>query len=203
MLGDLSDLGGPTRVLPPVFGSPLIQGGGAITTPLTVDQRGSDRPLGGTPDIGAVEIGFQPDARIGRQSNPNTHLVDNFYSLTASRQTRILRIKKRRTGRIFFSVQNDGDITEDPSVKGNKPHRSLQVQVHRISGDTGNVTGAIRAGYRIADLDPGQFAVFRVDVRARSRSKRSRGQLLYRATSGGSNASDAVRIRVKHKPVRK
>jgi hypothetical protein len=53
-LAALGSLGGPTRTMPPLAGSPAIDAGG--TTTLTVDQRGFPRVVGGVTDIGAVEI---------------------------------------------------------------------------------------------------------------------------------------------------
>jgi autotransporter-associated beta strand protein len=61
-LADLGYYGGPTKTMPPLPGSPVIDAGGA--TSLLADQRGFPRVIGGTVDIGAVEAGsadFEPD----------------------------------------------------------------------------------------------------------------------------------------------
>jgi predicted outer membrane repeat protein len=55
LLAPLGDYGGPTQTMPPLPGSPAIEGGIlTVDTPLT-DQIGNPRPSGLFPDIGAVE----------------------------------------------------------------------------------------------------------------------------------------------------
>ena len=53
LLGPLADNGGPTLTHLPADGSPAVDA--ATTSTLTVDQRGSSRPLGSAADAGAVE----------------------------------------------------------------------------------------------------------------------------------------------------
>ena len=52
-LTTLGIYGGPTPTMPPLPGSPAIDG--AVATTLATDQRGFPRPVGLAPDIGAVE----------------------------------------------------------------------------------------------------------------------------------------------------
>lgn len=60
LLAPLARYGGPTPTLPPLAGSPAIDG--CISgVGLTIDQRGSLRPLGAFADIGAVEGVFNPN----------------------------------------------------------------------------------------------------------------------------------------------
>lgn len=57
LLAPLGDYGGPAETMPPLPGSPAIEGAVLLgTTPLT-DQRGNPRPSGPLPDLGAVEAG--------------------------------------------------------------------------------------------------------------------------------------------------
>ena len=61
-LGDIAIHGGPTPIQPQLPGSPAIDAGnptGCVTplgAPLTTDQRGVKRPLGGRCDLGAFEV---------------------------------------------------------------------------------------------------------------------------------------------------
>jgi predicted outer membrane repeat protein len=57
-LGPLANNGGPTQTLLPQPGSPAINHGSNALVPagLTTDQRGLPRIVGGTVDIGAVEV---------------------------------------------------------------------------------------------------------------------------------------------------
>ncbi|MDB6025773.1 MAG: putative Peptidase propeptide [Verrucomicrobiales bacterium] len=54
ILATLGSYGGPTATMPPLVGSPVIDAGAA--TPFTTDQRGFQRVVGPSPDIGAVEF---------------------------------------------------------------------------------------------------------------------------------------------------
>lgn len=55
-LSPLGNFGGPTKTMPPLPDSPVIDAGGATT--LLTDQRGQPRVLRTAPDIGAFEIPF-------------------------------------------------------------------------------------------------------------------------------------------------
>ncbi|MCX6875774.1 MAG: choice-of-anchor D domain-containing protein [Verrucomicrobia bacterium] len=57
-LAPLANYGGPTPTRPPLAGSPAINAGVAVAGTPTADQRGSIRPLGTAPDLGAVESNF-------------------------------------------------------------------------------------------------------------------------------------------------
>ncbi len=58
VIGSLQNNGGPTLTHKPLFHSPLIDAGdNASATALTTDQRGLDRVVNATVDIGAVETG--------------------------------------------------------------------------------------------------------------------------------------------------
>jgi hypothetical protein len=54
MLAPLGEYGGATPTRPPLAGSPAL--GGAGVAAATHDQRGALRPIGGGPDVGAVEM---------------------------------------------------------------------------------------------------------------------------------------------------
>lgn len=53
VLAALGDFGGFAQTMPPLPGSPVIEG--TASTPYQLDQRGAVRPSGPLPDIGAVE----------------------------------------------------------------------------------------------------------------------------------------------------
>lgn len=60
LLAPLGNYGGPTQTMPPVFGSPAIDGGLDFAASLVTDQRGFPRISGAHVDIGAVEAQFAP-----------------------------------------------------------------------------------------------------------------------------------------------
>jgi len=195
----LTDLGGAAEVLPPNLSSPAIDGGGALANPLSVDQRGFPRPSGGAPDIGAMEVGLQPDAKIGTKSNPNSHRINNVYRVSAAGQTKTLKLKNRRKGKMYFSVENDGDITDSLTVRGTKPNRKVRMKVFRLTGGRVNVSAPIRLGYALGDVDAGSTVVFLAEAKARSRKKKARQNFTYRATSGVGDTLDSVKIKVRQK----
>lgn len=55
LLAPLGDYGGSTQTMPPLPGSPSIEGAVLFPATPTTDQQGSARPFGLLPDIGAVE----------------------------------------------------------------------------------------------------------------------------------------------------
>ncbi len=55
LLSPLGNYGGLTQTMPPLPGSPAIDQASVLSPALTTDQRGSVRPLGLRPDLGAVE----------------------------------------------------------------------------------------------------------------------------------------------------
>ncbi|MDF1861128.1 MAG: choice-of-anchor Q domain-containing protein [Verrucomicrobiales bacterium] len=197
LLDGLSDLGGPTQVLPPLVDSPAINGGAVLANPVTTDQRGFPRPQGGAPDIGAVEIGFQPDVKIGKKSNPASHRRNNYYSASAAGQNLTLKLAGRRKGKSYFSVESDGDITETVTVRGTKPNRTLRLKAFRLTGGKTNVTARLATGLPLTDMEPGSTVLFRVDVKARSKKKKPRQNLKYSAKSQVVPAADAVRLKVR------
>lgn len=57
-LSPFANYGGLTKTMPPLFGSPAIDGAGKLG--IVTDQRGLPRPIGPAPDIGAVEYLASP-----------------------------------------------------------------------------------------------------------------------------------------------
>jgi hypothetical protein len=81
-LGLLQDNGGPTATLALLPGSPAIDSGTNAGIPAT-DQRGFNRAVGGTADIGAYE--FQPPTTVTTlTTNPNPSKVNQPVTLTAT-----------------------------------------------------------------------------------------------------------------------
>ena len=64
LLAPLGNYGGPTQTMPPMIGSPAIDGC-TNGTSFATDQRGNPRIIGAYADIGAVEGVFDPAIRLG------------------------------------------------------------------------------------------------------------------------------------------
>lgn len=79
MLAALGDYGGPTQTMPPLPGSPVIEG--TASTPHTIDQRGAVRPNGPLPDIGAVEaFPFSSLALVDSDSDGVDDRIEESYA---------------------------------------------------------------------------------------------------------------------------
>ncbi len=195
-LGVLSDNGGPTLTLPPLLGSPLIDAGGALDTPLTDDQRGVARPFNGVADLGAYEATLQPDLRIGRTSNPNTHRIDGAYSVAGIGQTLSMKLKGMKTSKAFLSIENDGDIADDLNLSATPANRTIRLAVFRLTGGKQNITAQLAAGHAITGFAPGNQSLVEIDVRARSARRRANQTLSYTLRSSLTTFLDVAKTSV-------
>ena len=71
LLAPLGNYGGPTPTMPPLPGSPAIDGGTSGTS-FNTDQRGLPRIVGPFADIGAVEFQYGPVVSSAADSGENT-----------------------------------------------------------------------------------------------------------------------------------
>ncbi|MFK7911362.1 MAG: choice-of-anchor Q domain-containing protein [Akkermansiaceae bacterium] len=74
LLAPLGDYGGPTQVMPPLPGSPAIEGALVLPSTPATDQLGNPRLSGPHPDIGAVEA--LPLEKLGLASNDGDTIPD-------------------------------------------------------------------------------------------------------------------------------
>lgn len=195
-LGILSDNGGPTRTVPPLPGSPLIDGGGGLPAPLAIDQRGVARPFNGAADLGAVEATRRPDLRIGQTNNPLTHRVDGSYSASGAGQTLGVRITKRRAAKAFLSLENDGDIPDDHKLSATRPNRTIRLSAVRLSGGKLNITAQLVAGRTFAGAAPGAVSLVELDLRARSPKLRANQTISYTLRSSLTGLLDVAKTKV-------
>lgn len=206
VLGPLQNNGGSTDSFEPLFGSPVIDGGGTIAEPLTVDQRGAARPANSAPDIGSVEVTILADARIGDKSNAATHLIDNFYSPSGAGQLQKVILRGRKKKKFYFSVENDGNIAAPFSVVGTPASKRMKFTVLNLTSG-GNVTAALTVGYALGNLAPGQLELFECTAKSKSKPnskkkkkrKKVRESLLFRASIPGTTNVDSVIAAIKEK----
>ncbi|MCB1205890.1 MAG: hypothetical protein KDN18_16625 [Verrucomicrobiae bacterium] len=198
-VGSLQDNGGATLTVAPNLGSPLLDGGGVLASPLDADQRGEVRPFNGVADLGAFEAKFQPDARIGVSSNPDTHRIDNVYTATGAGQTQLVKLSGSRTSNFHVSVENDGEIADDLRFSGSRANSTLRLSAFRITGGVQNITAQLVAGHLFEELPVGDVALVKVSVKAKSKKKRARQTLSYTVNSSIDTLVDRVVARVKQK----
>ena len=202
-MGIPADNGGPTLTIPPLRGSALVNGGGAITAPLLTDQRGAVRPFNGVADIGAFEVALQPDLRIGASSNSATHRIDDFYTGTGVGQLHALKLNKTRSQSFFLSVQNDGEIADDLTLSGTPANNRINLTAVRLTGGPANVTAQLRLGYEVADLLPAEVVVFQVAVKARSKKRAARQILSYGVRTADVAMPDTVLAKISQRKVKR
>ncbi len=204
-LGPLADNGGLTLTMRPLTGSPLIDAGKVLTSPMVVDQRGRSRIGQRSADLGSVEVSRQQDIRIGLTSAQAAHRGNNVYRTTGAGQTLNLKLDAMKLGRFYLSVQNDGEIPDNLLLRGTKANTTMVASAFRVTGGSSNVSGKVFGnGYMASSVAPGGVVVFRVDVKARSKKVRVRNQnLAFRVTSSVSNPPDMAMVKVSQKPVKK
>jgi hypothetical protein len=202
-VGVLAENGGPTETVAPELGSPLLDGGGVLVDPPAIDQRGEARPFNGTPDLGAFEVKFQPDARIGASSNPSSHRIDNVYTATGANQWLAVKLTGTKTSRFFLSAQNDGEIDDHLSISGTVAGKLIRLTAIRTTGGVANVTAALAAGYGIESVARGEVHVIEVSVRAASKKIRAKQNLVYRVRSSVNSSIDAVVANLSQKRIGK
>lgn len=133
----------------------------------------------------------QPDGRI--QEKGKSLKGNDVYNLSGRRQTLQL---KGRAGRRFdhrFSVQNDGDVSDDFIVKGTKGNRFFDVDYFQLGpGGRKNVTNNLVKGrLKLIALNPGDTVSFLAKIRSAkdSRGRTKRRQFSYLSTSVTQAAS--------------
>lgn len=173
-LSPLGDHGGPTETLVPRIGSPVLDSGDNGSVPTEVDdmdQRGFDRVVNGTVDIGATErmLEQQPDLRIGKKKSEGTHKGDDLYTSSGSGQVQKVKPKDKKTEKVYTSIQNDGDYDSIllQSTPGKK--KGLSFKTYRLTGGRTNVTASLKAaGYDLGDVRFGEVILFETKVKNKS-----------------------------------
>lgn len=200
----LGDYGGKTETRPLLPTSAAKNTGAFFPVPVT-DQRGLGfaRSRNGGIDPGAVEAveasDFRPDNLVGKKA---TKFGGNDrYNTTGKKQTLAVKLKGKKKFKTFIAVQNDGTIPDSIVLTATPPKsRRLLVNTFLNSGSRENVTAQIYAdGYTVEGLDPGEFTVFRSDIRFKSKRGKVKQRLLYTSTSSLFDKADAVGAEVAKK----
>ncbi len=115
------------------------------------DQRGVDRPVGGSCDIGAVEDDYLADGLIAKGT---TFAGDDIYNDDGTGQTKSARAKPGHSARFVSQAQNDASLSADGLRVGGKDGNKRFRVTYRSGGDnvTSEVTGS---GYDIEPLAAG------------------------------------------------
>ncbi len=145
----------------------LIQSDGKVLVGGNVDI-GSDQKFG----IARYEVTpptYQADNRIGSKGNSATHKGNNIYNLNGAGQNLKLRLKGTKLGKVFFSTQNDGTVSDSIRLNASKGSSKFKVNYFRLTGGKANITGAITkgGGFFLNDKPPGSVTGFLIDAKAK------------------------------------
>ncbi len=200
----LGDYGGrtPTRPLKP---DSTAKGTVAFAPLPLFDQRGAGFPRtrGSGRDPGAVEamenIDFQPDNRIGLKKGKQ--IGNNRYNAGGAGQTVALKLVKTRKAKTFFTVENDGIVTDTIRVKSDKPNaRTLKGKVFRTTGGRKNVSAQVfRAGLVLDGLAPNAGVAFQGEWSRKSATRKAKQTVKIRSTSLTAPKGDTAGTKVSSK----
>ncbi|MAS91964.1 MAG: hypothetical protein CMO55_02110 [Verrucomicrobiales bacterium] len=176
--------------LAPLPGSPAINRAVTFAGTPGTDVRDLSRN-DGRPDIGAVEAFRQPDQRIGKKGNPNTHRGNNIYNSKGGGQKLTLRLRGRK-GKAFLSSQNDGDA-DHFKMKAHGVRRELGMKVFRLDQGRKNVTAALKRNRIVAsNVSNGQAIRFKILVKPDRNTSRLKKKVKLQLTSVGNPAKRDV-----------
>jgi hypothetical protein len=131
MLAPLANYNSASQTMPPLPGSPVIEGATPISNTPPLDQRGQSRPMGPLPDLGAVEaFSFSEIAQIDADGDHIDDRLEPAYQLTVGIDNSM--------------VDSDGDGSSDCEEIANmtdpiNPASSLKIEgFDRLDGDDAN-----------------------------------------------------------------
>ncbi len=160
----------------------------------------------GTDPVSFTTSIFKPDMRVGNKGNPATHRGNNVYNGSGGGQVATMKLKGTRPGKLYFSVENDGDTDDGHRFRGSKANRRSfkTVNYYRLSGGRANVTGAaIRAGFLHGDVIPGSIVSYQILAKAKGKKKASQTLKLDVKSSADTRGADLGKAKLKGTPTKK
>jgi len=141
---------------------------------------------------------FQPDNLVGSKSG--NQKGNSRYNTNASGQVATIKMRGKRPGKAFFTVQNDGNLTDDYLVRSTKRNSKLKVKYNRTPG--GNVTGAITRGQlNLTGVAASGNVRFKATIKPTKRSlgRNASRTLTFRSSSLEDGEADVVKAKIKKK----
>jgi len=126
---------------------------------------------------------FQPDCRIGLDSDYTYHQGDDIYNLSGDGQSLTLTGRARRTSHLHISLENDGAFYNHLVFSAGTPPAKTSLACYDMSNEGANVTAAMRTGLHEPVLEPGGIREHEIHLRAgkAKRGKRIRGAVRFHA----------------------
>jgi hypothetical protein len=163
------------------------------------DSENNDITPGGQGPASFATSLFRPDMRIGTRGWPSSHRGNDVYNLTGGGQLAKIKMKGKKKGKVYFSVENDGDTIDDHTVRGTKANKKFKfIKYFRVSDGWANITAAvIRSGYVQEDVNPGEIVSYEIQAKANGK-KRAAQTLKIRAISASdTRAVDLAKSKLK------
>ncbi|MEM9017276.1 MAG: hypothetical protein AAGC68_09690, partial [Verrucomicrobiota bacterium] len=93
-----------------------------------------------------TKVNAQPDARIGHKSLPQTQAGNDRYNQSGAGQQVRTRLKKSGRGRFYFSIENDGNVSDQYSLRQTGPKKQFRTKYFLAGAGRANVTALVRSG---------------------------------------------------------
>lgn len=170
-----------------------------------LDASDNDLTPGGGPATFTTDL-YRPDTRVGLGALPGSHIGNNVFNTSGAGQTVALKLKGKKPGNLYFSVENDGDVTDEQRFRAPRGSKTLgTVTYTRLNGPSpGNVTAAaITNGYQTGELAPGELALYRLSAKSKGKKKARQNLLLSTSSDLDTRGIDAGRGSLSVKPVKK
>lgn len=137
----------------------------------------------------------RPDAAVGKTL---TRLRgDGRYGSSLAGQKIRQISKKGRRVKAWFQIQNDGGLEDSLQIRGTSPDRSFRARYIKVSGQTGNVTAAIKRGSYVSRIQPLSFESLQLKISPRANARRKRKVFAISASSVGLVDRSGVKVRIK------
>lgn len=142
----------------------------------------------------------RPDMKIGNKKRAAKMRGNDVYNQTGAGQTAKLKSKgKRKTGKLFLEVENDGDIADNIRLIEQGSGSAFKVKLFQLTGGRKNITAQVK-GYGIiaGDLLPGRRIQIEARISARKKSKSKRAKVKFTGMSSSSpGAADTARAKLR------
>lgn len=119
---------------------------------------------------------WQPDLRIGRDSDYSHHQGDDLYNLDGSGQTMRFDQSRRKFAKVHLSLENDGAFVNHMRVEVTALPRRQYLSHHyeTIYGSRQNISASLKSGHYEPVLDPGETRQVESHIRVNRAKKQKR-----------------------------
>ncbi|MDF2378557.1 MAG: hypothetical protein P1U81_20155, partial [Verrucomicrobiales bacterium] len=163
------------------------------------DSENNDLTPGGQGPASFATSLFRPDMRIGTKGLPSSHRGNDIYNLTGGGQLASIKMKGKKKGKVYFSVENDGDAIDDHTVRGTKASKKFKfIKYFRVSDVRANITAAaIKTGYVQEDVAPGDIVSYEIQAKANGKKRASQTLKIGATSASDSRGSDLAKSKLK------